>query len=144
MCSIDAAHASLTDRLERLAGGMLNGVAFALGEPRKTAIMIHNAGQWTRRDHRLKQSIVSDLRAVIAAGLLRPKAETSGVRYWPGLCQALMLSLVEREVSRPEAAARLPEMLVLGLTGLGLPEDRARRTADRVSAQLWAQTVAGE
>jgi AcrR family transcriptional regulator len=135
---IGAANAGVADPLERLSGGMLHVAAYALEQPCKTAIMLYSRGQSTMRGDPVNQGVMADLDAVRAAGLLRPEAETSGVRYWLGLCRVLVLNLIERQPGREEAAERLREMLILALAGLGVPEARARETAEAVSARLSA------
>lgn len=128
---IGAANVGVADPLARLAGGMRTGLAFALDEPRKTAIMIRNSGNATRRDQPLNQGVAADLNAAVATGRLRKEARQSGLRFWLGLCQVLMANAIERRIDRAEAARRLEEMLVLALTGLGLS---AKDAADYASA----------
>lgn len=117
---IGTANAGVTDPIERLAGGMRIGLAFALEEPRKTAIMLRNASNSTLRDQPLNQGVSADMNAAVATGRLRPEARQSGVRFWLGLCQVLMVNAIERQIDLAEGARRLEEMLVLALTGLGL------------------------
>ncbi|MEY4237474.1 MAG: hypothetical protein RL339_75 [Pseudomonadota bacterium] len=117
---IGAANAGVADPFARLAGGMRTGLAFALDEPRKAAIMIRNAGNSTLRDQPLNQGVAADINAAVATGRLRREARQSGIRFWLGLCQVLMANAIERRIDRAEAARRLEEMLVLALTGLGL------------------------
>jgi AcrR family transcriptional regulator len=132
---IGAANAGVADPLARLAGGMRTGLAFALDEPRKTAIMIRNASNSTLRDQPLNQGVAADLNAAVATGRLRKEAQQSGVRFWLGLCQVLMANAIERRIDRTEAARRLEEMLVLALTGLGLSAKDAAGYAS-ASAEL--------
>lgn len=122
---IGATNAGESDPVARLAGGMRTGLDFALCEPRKTAIMIRNAANSTLRDQPLNQGVAADMNAAVATGRLRPEARESGVRFWLGLCQVLMANAIERRIDRADAARRLEEMLVLALTGLGLPEGDA-------------------
>lgn len=122
---ISAANAGVADPFTRLAGGMRTGLAFTLDEPRKTAIMLRNIGSSTLRDQPLNQGIAADINAAVATGLLRPEAQQSGLRFWLGLCQVLMSNAIERRIDRTEAALRLKDMLVLALTGLGLPASDA-------------------
>lgn len=117
---ISAANTRVADPLARLAGGMRTGLAFALEEPRKTTIMLRNMSQSTLRDQPLNQGVGADMNAAIATGRLRKEAHQSGIRYWLGLCQVLMVNAIERQIDSAEAASRLEEMLVLALTGLGL------------------------
>lgn len=122
---IGAANAGVSDPLARLAGGMRTGLAFALDEPRKAAIMLRNASNSTLRDQPLNQGVAADMNAAVGTGRLRQAARESGVRFWLGLCQVLMANAIERRIDRAEAARRLEEMLVLGLTGLGLSAEDA-------------------
>jgi len=122
---ISAANADIADPIGRLAGGMRTGLGFALDEPRKTAIMLRNASNSTLRDQPLNAGVAADMNAAVATGRLRAEARESGVRFWLGLCQVLMANAIERRIDRPEAARRLEEMLVLGLTGLGLSTEDA-------------------
>lgn len=133
---IGAANAGVADPFARLAGGMRTGLAFALDEPRKTAIMIRNASNSTLRDQPLNQGVAADLNAAVATGRLRKEARQSGVRFWLGLCQVLMANAIERRIDRAEAARRLEEMLVLALTGLGLSAKDASGYAS-ASAELF-------
>jgi AcrR family transcriptional regulator len=133
---IGAANAGVADPVARLAGGMRTGLAFALDEPRKTAIMIRNAGNSTLRDQPLNQGVAADLNAAVATGRLRQEARQSGLRFWLGLCQVLMANAIERRIDRAEAARRLEEMLVLALTGLGLPAKDAAAYASASARRL--------
>jgi AcrR family transcriptional regulator len=133
---IGAANAGVADPIARLAGGMRTGLAFALDEPRKTAIMIRNAGNSTLSDQPLNQGVAADLNAAVATGRLRQEARQSGLRFWLGLCQVLMANAIERRIDRAEAARRLEEMLVLALTGLGLPAKDAAAYASASARRL--------
>lgn len=129
---------NVTDPLERLAGGMLSGLAFALERPREAAIMLRNSELSTARDHWLNVGIVADMALAVESGVVRPEAATSGVRFWLGLCQVTMLNALERQPDRANAATRLGEMILLGLTGLGAEEDRARAVGRKMAQRLEA------
>lgn len=133
---VGAANTGVTDPVARLAGGMRVALDFALTERKRTIVMLRGLELSTGLGDRLNQGIRADVAALAAAGLTRPEAERSGVRFWLGLCQILQLGAVERELPRAEAAERLREMLVLGLTGLGVPQERAVRTASEVAGAL--------
>lgn len=133
---VGEANAGVTDPVARLAGGMRVALDFALTERKRTIVMLRGLELSTGLGDRLNQGIRADVAALAAAGLTRPEAERSGVRFWLGLCQILQLGAVERELPRAEAAERLREMLVLGLTGLGVPQERAVRTASEVAGAL--------
>jgi len=133
---VDRTNADIADPVVRLAGGMGVAVEFALHERARAIVMLRGLEFSNGFDRKLNQGIRADLEAVIAAGLARPEAVRSGVRYWLGLCQVAMHGVIERSDSPAEAAERLREMLVLGLAGLGIPQDRARAVAAQVSARL--------
>ena len=133
---VGAANAGVTDPALRLAGGMRVAVDFALTERKRAIVMLRGLETSTGIDHDLNRGIRADIDALLAAGLARPEAARSGVRYWLGLCQIAQLNAIERRPGRADAAERLREMLVLGLTGLGVPEPRAQAVAAEVAAAL--------
>ncbi|MCC6926809.1 TetR/AcrR family transcriptional regulator [Novosphingobium sp.] len=133
---VEASNAGVEDPVLRLAGGMREGVRFALSERTHAIVMLRGLDASTAIDHELNRGIRADIEALVAAGLARREAETSGVRFWLGLCQVAMLNVIERRHNRAEAALRLCEMLVLGLTGLGVPEDRASAAAHEIAGGL--------
>ena len=135
---IGAVNVGVADPFARLAGGMSTGLAFALDEPRKTAIMLRGAGNSTLRDQPLNQGVAADINAAVATGRLRKEAQQSGVRFWLGLCQVLMANAIERRIDIVEASKRLEEMLVLALNGLGLSAEDAAAYASS-SAQMFRQ-----
>ena len=119
------ANAGICDPIERVAGGMRVAAEFALFSPQRTAVLLRNQGSSTTRTHPLNRGLVEDIEAACAAGQVRDEASEAGVLYWLGLCQILMANIVERKVTADEARTRLNAMLILGLTGLGVCEDRA-------------------
>ncbi len=133
---VTAANVGVADPVARLAGGMRVALEFALTERKRCIVMLRGLELSTGLNHRLNQGIRADIEALSAAGLARPEAVRSGVRFWLGLCQIMQLNAIERELSRSDAAERLREMLVLGLTGLGVPQDRALATAEQTAREL--------
>ncbi|MFP5394550.1 MAG: TetR/AcrR family transcriptional regulator [Alphaproteobacteria bacterium] len=131
---VGAANAKVSDPVERLAGGMRVALDFALTQRKRCIVMLRGLELSTGIDHHLNQGIRADIAAIAEAGLARPEAVRSGVRFWLGLCQIMQLNAIERALTRRDAAERLREMLVLGLTGLGVPEGRAMAAAEQVSA----------
>lgn len=128
---IARANADVADPVERIAGGMRVGAAFALGNPKRTVVLLRSHGRSTARNHPLNKGVLGDFEAPCARGLLRPEAKVSGVLYWLGLCQALMANLVERRFAEAEADGRVADMIMLGLSGLGVSADEAARHAGR-------------
>lgn len=100
-----------------------------MAQPKRSAVLLRSQGSSTARAHPLNRGVVGDFEAACQQGLLRPEAQQSGVLYWLGLCQAIMTNIVERRPSREDANRRLAEMLVLGLTGLGIDAAEATRLA---------------
>jgi AcrR family transcriptional regulator len=124
------ANETLEDPIARIAGGMRVVAEFSLARTRLAAVLLRSQSSSTARTHPLNKGIKADIDAACAMGLLRPEAMTSGVLYWLGLCQILMIHLVEKKPTRKEAAQLLAEMQTLGLTGLGVSLAKARRIAE--------------
>lgn len=133
---VDAANAGVTDPVERLVGGMRVAMEFALDQRVQAIVMMRGLDVSTAIDHELNRGIRSDVEALVAAGLARPEAVRSGVRFWLGVCQIAMLNVIERKPDRAEAAQRLREMAVLGLTGLGVDDARARAAAKMAASRM--------
>lgn len=123
------ANAGITDPIARIAGGMRVAATFALAQPRRAAVLLRSQVPATSQTHPLNRGLSEDIEAAQAEGLLRPEAAHVGLAYWLGLCQVLMIHLIETRPAPEAAAARLAEMVVLGLTGLGVPADRAAAIA---------------
>ena len=133
---VGAANAGVDDPVKRLAGGMRVAVDFALRERSRAIVMLRGLDVSTAIDHDLNRGIRADVERLVAAGLARPEAVRSGVRFWLGLCQIAMLNAIERRPTRADAAERLREMAVLGLTGLGVDEARAHQAANSAATRL--------
>lgn len=121
-------NAEVSDPVARMAGGMAVAARFALAEPRRAAVLLRSQGIAAHADHPLNRGLRADLDAALAAGLLRAEASASGLPYWLGLCQVVMVLIVETRPSPRDAATRLREMLAMGLAGLGVEEAHARDT----------------
>ncbi len=126
---IDAANDHVANPLERLANGMAVAAEFALVERSKAIVMLRGMSNATARNNALNRGVAADVARCVAAGLTREEARSSGVLYWLGLCQVLMVNIVEDRLCRAEAAQRLLEMLVLGLCGLGVAPEVAALVA---------------
>jgi AcrR family transcriptional regulator len=133
---VDAANAGLTDPVERLVGGMRVAIEFALEERIQAIVMLRGLEASTGIDNDLNRGIRADVERLVTAGLARPEAVRSGVRFWLGLCQIAMLNVIERRPARAAAAERLREMAVLGLTGMGVNEARAQAAAKSAESRL--------
>ena len=132
-CEVEAlvkqANADIADPIARIAGGMRAAAGFALNHPKRIKVMLRSHGSSTLPTHPLNKGLVHDMHAACAQGLVRAEAEECGVLYWLGLCQILMTNLIESQPSQDDAARRINAMVVLGLTGLGVPEQRATELA---------------
>jgi AcrR family transcriptional regulator len=119
------ANAGVSDPVARIAGGMAVAARFAVEQPRRTMVLLRSQMPATNQSHPLNRGLKDDIEAALEQGLLRPEARLSGVPYWLGLCQVLMMHLIETRPSRHLAADRLGDMLLMGLTGLGAPPAHA-------------------
>jgi AcrR family transcriptional regulator len=122
---IGRAKADVADPVARMATGMRVGAKFAITQPKRTTVLLRTQASSTASDHPLNRGLLDDIEAACAEGLLRAEAKDAGVLYWLGLCQVLMMYLIEKKPSRATASRRVREMLVLGLTGLGVSAERA-------------------
>lgn len=126
---VTRANAGIEDPVERIAGGMRIAATFALTQPKRTAVLLRSQGSSTARRHPLNSGLRVDIEAAVEQGLLRHEARESGLLYWLGLCQAVMTNIIEVKPSKEAFRKRLAEILILGLTGLGVPEARAAQIA---------------
>ncbi|MCL4671374.1 MAG: TetR/AcrR family transcriptional regulator [Sphingomonadaceae bacterium] len=115
---VAAANAGIADPVERIAGGMRVAARFALDHPRRTVVLLRSQTPATARAHPRNKGLKQDI-----------DAACEQVLYWLGLCQILVINLVEQQPGPAEAAQRLSDMLVLGLTGLGVPTEHAAALA---------------
>lgn len=118
------ANADIADPVERIAGGMAVAAAFALAQPRRTMVLLRSLGAATRQTHPLNRGLNEDLGAALAEGAVRPEAGAAGLLYWLGLCQVVVVHIVETRPTRSEAARLLEAMLAMGLAGLGVASAR--------------------
>jgi len=125
-------NADVADPVERIARGMVVVAHFARHQPKRSAVLLRSHANSTARAHPLNRGLVDDVEAACALGRLRPEAKESGVLYWLGLCQILMANLVERQLSPGTYEQRLRDMLMLGLTGLGVTPDDCERITGRL------------
>ena len=128
---VTQANAGITNPVERIATGMRVGADFAISNPKRTAVLLRGQANSTMRAHPLNHGLVSDFAAALAQDQLRAEAAESGVLFWLGLCQALMANLVERRPNRDEAERRIGEMIILGLSGLGVAGALASEIAQK-------------
>lgn len=133
---VTRANADVADPVERIANGMRVSAAFAINNPKRTAALLRGSGNMTARSHPLNKGVADDFDQAGRLGLLSPEAKGSGVLYWLGLCQALMAGLLDTPGAPSETQPPVREMLVLGLTGLGVQRGEAARIADKCCAKL--------
>ena len=126
---VAAANAGVADPVERIAGGMRVAAEFAMTDPKRAAVLLRSQSSSTAKEHPLNRGLLDDVDAAAAIGRLRPEAADNGVLYWLGLCHILMIHIVERRPSETEYARQLTDMLVLGLSGLGVDQLSAQRIA---------------
>lgn len=122
--------------LERLTNGMLMAVDFALTENDQTVVMLRGALSSTARDHPLNQGLREDIETAIAANKIPESSRAAGLLFWLGNCQMLMMNIVERQPPRPEAAARMRDIMLMALTGLGIQTETSNTLAEARRARL--------
>lgn len=127
------ANETVSDPVERIAGGMRVGLEFAIRQPKRSMALLRSMGTPTMREHPLNEGLRADIEAAASRNLIRLEAERLGVLYWLGLCQVLMQDALIGRIPLSEAESRLADMLVLGLTGLGVPAKRAAAIANKQS-----------
>lgn len=127
------ANETVSDPVERIAGGMRVGLEFAIRQPKRSMALLRSMGTPTMREHPLNDGLRADIEAAASRNLIRLEAERLGVLYWLGLCQVLMQDALIGRIALSEAEIRLADMLVLGLTGLGVPAKRAAAIANKQS-----------
>lgn len=137
---VASANAALRDPLERLVGGMVVGVDFALTQPERATIMLRGLTLATGRNHPLNQGVREDIDACIAEGIFNEATRRSAMLFWFGACQTFMLHVIDRKLPRAEAAERMQEIISMALTGLGVVQDKR----DRISRVCAAQLASGE
>lgn len=131
---VTAANADVADPLARIAGGMATAARFALEQPRRALVLLRSQDPATSRTHPLNRGLKEDIDAALDLGLLRTEARETGLLYWLGLCQILMINLIEARPSHTQASSRLREMLALGLAGLGAPPPRIAEQISRIAS----------
>ena len=132
----------VSDPLTRIIGGMRVAADFALREKQRTIIMTRGSSLPTGRDHPLNAGLRSDMEAASEAGLLREEARSAGILFWLGACHWVMANIVDKSLSRAEAAIRLRNMMVMSLIGLGVDEVQAQQLAADSETWLLTNTVA--
>lgn len=128
------ANNGIANPIEWIAGGIAVAARLAADQLRRMMVLLRSQVPPNSRTHPLNRGLKDDIAAALAQGLLRPEAAQAGVLYWLGLCQVLMTHLIETRPAPAEVAERLGAMLVLGLTGLGVPERCADEVAQRLTA----------
>lgn len=123
------ANAQVGDPLARFAGGMVVAARFAVDQPRRAMVLLRSQVPATGQSHPLNRGLKDDIEAALERGLVRPEVRLAGVPYWLGLCQVLMMHLIEARPSRALAAELLGDMLLMGLAGLGAPPARVEDIA---------------
>ncbi|MFN3458121.1 MAG: TetR/AcrR family transcriptional regulator [Novosphingobium sp.] len=120
---------AISDPIERMAKAMRVCARFAIENPKRTIVLLRGSGGAADPAHPLNKGVAKDFEDASRAGLLGEAAESAGVLYWLGLCQALMAYLIEQSQNLADAGAIIDNMLVLGLGGLGIERNRIAELA---------------
>ena len=122
--------------LERLTGGMVVAVDFALSERKRAMVMLRGMTWATSRDHPLNAGLRDDIDACVAAGHFNEHAERTGLLFWLGACQMLMADVLAQDLSRQDAAKHMRDAVVMALLGMGVDSSSAQRLGARCIARL--------
>lgn len=117
---VAAANCDVHDPLERLTGGMVVAVEFALSRRKRALVMLRGMAWTTERNHPLNVGLRADIDACIAAGHFNHQAGRSGLLFWLGACQMLMVSVLAQNLSRQDSAAQMCDTIVMALSGMGV------------------------
>lgn len=132
------ANGDLHDPLERLTGGMVVAVEFALSQRRPAMVMLRGMTWSTSRDHPLNAGLRADIDACIAAGHFNEEAGRSGLLFWLGACQMVMVTVLAQNLSRADAAAQMRDTVVMTLSGMGLKPLLAQTLGQKCKRHLTA------
>jgi len=138
------ANEGVSDPMERIAGGMRVGLEFAIRQPKRSMALLRGMSPPTLREHPLNDGLRADLEAAASHNLIRGEAVRLGVLYWLGLCQIIMQDGLIRRLPASQAGQYLSDMLVLGLTGLGVPAGRAAMIANKQGRLLASSQTSPE
>lgn len=122
--------------VERIANGMGVAAAFALRNPKRTAVLLRDAATVVEPSHPLNRGVAADFDQAARHRLISDEARRAGVLCWLGLCQALMTSLLQAPAGTAQARGRVRDMMVLGLTGLGVRRRDAAALSERCCRAL--------
>jgi AcrR family transcriptional regulator len=116
---VTAVNTGVADPAARMARAMCVFVQFALNEPKRARIMLRGH-QWAADgEHPINAGLRADIDQGVATGRFTGRAEAAGVLYVIGLCQILMVAVVNGQDLA--AAKRLAvDLLALTFAGLGL------------------------
>lgn len=109
----------VADPLERLAGGMVAAAAYAVANPQRTVVLARTVNGASFDEHPVNAGLQQDLRDAIAARQIVMPSERAAVLFWLGICQVIMVSIVDSRADKAAAHALLADMLQLGLRGFG-------------------------
>jgi hypothetical protein len=121
-----------------LTGGMVVAVEFALSQRRRAMVMLRGMTWSTSRDHPLNTGLRTDIDACIAAGHFSEEARRSGLLFWLGACQMLMVNVLAQSLSRADAAAQMRDTVAMTLSGMGLKPLLAHMLAQKCERRLAA------
>ena len=98
---------------------------YACLNPKRAVAVLRMTVGATEKDYPLNEGLKTDINACVEAGLLRSEARESGVLFWLGLCTLLMTTVVENSLTERAAAEKLRDIMVMGLSGLGVDSAQA-------------------
>jgi AcrR family transcriptional regulator len=122
---VTAANIGVLDPAVRVARAFSGFVHFAIGEPKRARIMLRGQQWATAGDHPLNRGVQADIAHGVATRRFRQPAAAAGVIYVAGLCQMVMMAVVNDRLGLSEARRLTADVLVLALAGLGVADTEA-------------------
>jgi AcrR family transcriptional regulator len=133
---VTAANAGVLDPAARVARGVAGFVQFALREPEDARIMLRRQDQAARAEHPLNRGLTRDLALGAASGRFGFPSEEAATVFVIGACQTLLNAIVNGAAAVSEARRLTAQVLLLTLTGLGVPALEAKAVSRRAVAEI--------
>jgi AcrR family transcriptional regulator len=133
---VTEANRGIDDPLVRLTGGMVVAVEFALSERKRAMVMLRGMSWSPSHNHPFNAGLRYDITTCVLAGHLNEEAARSGLLFWLGACQMLMMTILAQNSSRQEAADHMRDTLFMALLGMGVDLSQANELSRRQAALL--------
>jgi len=135
ICYFEIATKDISDPLLCLAMSMQKVVDYALTWRANSITSLRTHLNLSLSYNAKNETITSIMKACVTQGYFTPEASNLGLLQWHSLCAMLMTTITEKNLSRLDAYSCLNDMLMLGLTGLGLELEHAKTVIKQLGLQ---------